>query len=88
MKLTSDTKLFKYFCVIFSMKTSNLILPLLFIFSCEDNDKENCIDESKISDDPCIEIYDPVCGCDKKTYSNYRVAENAGVMKWTKGKCD
>ena len=70
------------------MKRLWVILIVLFVFSCEDEDKKNCIDESKISNEPCIEIYDPVCGCDKKTYSNYSFAENAGVTEWTKGKCN
>ena len=48
---------------------------------------EGCIDNSKISNNLCIEIYDPVCGCDGVTYSNSCKALVAGVTSWTKGQC-
>ena len=48
----------------------------------------DCIDESNISDDyACIEIWNPVCGCDGITYSNDCYAENAGVTEWIEGEC-
>lgn len=49
---------------------------------------EDCIDISKISNNPCIEIYDPVCGCDGATYSNSCKASVAGVSSFVPGICN
>jgi len=56
---------------------------------CGKSDKKaNCIDESKIRKDfGCAEIYQPICGCDSKTYGNACEAENAGLTSWKKGEC-
>lgn len=48
----------------------------------------DCIDPSKVkADGICTMQYDPVCGCNGKTYSNACVAGNAGVRSFTKGPC-
>ena len=69
---------------------------LLFVFFslgffCCNNSNDNidvCIDESKIGlEGVCITVYEPVCGCDKITYSNSCKSQNAGVVSWVDGEC-
>lgn len=49
---------------------------------------DDCIDVTKIdAERMCTADYDPVCGCDNKTYSNSCVAESKGVTRWVKGEC-
>ncbi len=47
-----------------------------------------CIDSNLIGNsDECIEIYDPVCGCDGITYDNYCVADSSGISSYVSGEC-
>lgn len=65
---------------------------LIVILSCGSCQRAStgadCIDQSKINPDAiCIEVYQPVCGCDNKTYGNECVARNQGVTSWKEGEC-
>ena len=48
-------------------------------------DGERCINNSEGV--VCILLYDPVCGCNGKTYSNSCFAAADGVKKFTQGEC-
>jgi len=63
-----------------------LALSLLFlaITACKNDNK--CIENIK-PDCVCTYQYDPVCGCNNKTYGNACAAACAGIETYAKGEC-
>lgn len=54
----------------------------LFFSGCD----KMCV-EKKREDCVCIALYDPVCGCNGKTYGNACEAACYGIKEFTKGEC-
>ena len=68
-----------------------LLLSALLIFACSNDGSEiivhPCVISDEINDTGCIEIYEPVCGCNDVTYDNECYAEGSGISNWTQGEC-
>lgn len=70
----------------------------LFVFFINSASYAQCIDSSMISDAPFCETYynsidfnaayNPVCGCDGKTYFSFICALSSGITDWSPGPCD
>ncbi len=77
-------KLIKYFPIL------GILFSLASFVSCNDTDQvvtqDNCLTDPPKPNEVCIEIYQPVCGCNDVTYSNSCFAEGI-VVSWTEGAC-
>ena len=77
-----------------------LVFPLTIEYYSENNQQtqtliinseeelEEYLDEYCYNNDVCPEIYEPVCGSDGVTYSNYCYAESAGIFDYSTEACD
>lgn len=61
-------------------------ISLLFPLLSGTCDEETC-KETPDPDCVCTMQYDPVCGCNDKTYGNACEAECNGITEYTKGEC-
>ena len=69
------------------MKNISVLLLAFLLISCDEDSSTPCKLNDKDEDIACIEIYQPVCGCNNQTYSNSCYAGRDGVTSWSEGEC-
>ncbi|MDA9874608.1 MAG: hypothetical protein WBH49_03110 [Flavobacteriaceae bacterium] len=72
-----------------------ILLSAFIVLACSsgegsDDTPNMCVDETLIDLElVCVEIFEPVCGCDGVTYNNSCEAFNwNGVLAYQQGACD
>jgi len=63
------------------------IMGLTLFYPVAGCTNKSCVEKLN-PDCVCTMDYNPVCGCNEKTYSNACAAECAGIKKYTKGPCE
>ena len=68
-------------------RKSFYFLFLLMLYACLKAEEDCEAIATQDSSLVCIELYEPVCGCNNITYSNACIAESWGINQFSKGAC-